>query len=324
MIVAFVVLFVVSDTDATDKPEYLASFEPAKGFKPAQSDLTEVFLQIAASLEFYGSPEPYLRHMKAEHARIEAKYWQQMGGKGRSFCPVYMDAAYFDRFNANWQHIAPQLGLESLSKSTGHLIRAAITGPDGQRTLLVDVFNEHQHRVYVAMTNKKLVSIPGFDDLKVALMKTTRLNESASPVANLTAEQQAVVQPTAQIHAAFLKMFAALDAGLSAADAEKVRTVILSIVDDVGRMAVSEIEAAIIEQSLDYRRSLEGPYSSEQETALTPAELKIFVDFMKKPRFTRADFTALDEFYKGPYDRLTERGKDEMSKRIHAGMRPTQ
>ena len=44
---------------AGDKqPEYLASFDPAKGFKPAQSDLTEVFLQLAGSLEYYGSPEP--------------------------------------------------------------------------------------------------------------------------------------------------------------------------------------------------------------------------------------------------------------------------
>ena len=33
------------------KPEYPASFDPAQGFRPAQADLTEVFLQIAASLE---------------------------------------------------------------------------------------------------------------------------------------------------------------------------------------------------------------------------------------------------------------------------------
>lgn len=44
---------------ANSKPEYLTSFDPAKGFKPAQGDLTEILLQIAGSLEYYGSPEPY-------------------------------------------------------------------------------------------------------------------------------------------------------------------------------------------------------------------------------------------------------------------------
>ena len=34
-----------------DRPEYFASFDPAKGFKPAQDNLTQVFLQIAGSLE---------------------------------------------------------------------------------------------------------------------------------------------------------------------------------------------------------------------------------------------------------------------------------
>jgi hypothetical protein len=94
---------------AADQPEYLATFDPAKGFKPAQSDLTDVFLQIAGSLEYYGTPEPYLRHMKAEHERVEAKYQKQTGHKPQSFCPAYMNSAYFDQFTANWQHMAAPL-----------------------------------------------------------------------------------------------------------------------------------------------------------------------------------------------------------------------
>ena len=50
-------LFCGVSAKAEPKPEYLASFDPAKGFKPAQRDLTEVFLQIAGSLEANGSPE---------------------------------------------------------------------------------------------------------------------------------------------------------------------------------------------------------------------------------------------------------------------------
>ena len=306
---------------AAGTPEPLPSFDPTKGFKPAQSDLTAVFLQIAGSFEFYGSPEPYLRHMKAEHARIKAKGQKQFGDKATNYCPTYMDAAYLDRFAANWKHMAPQLGLEPLAKSTGSLMRAAISGPDGKGTILKKVFDQYQHEVSAAMSTKKAVPIPDFDSLKAEMVKCLRLDKTPAEVDNLTQEQQAVVSPANEARAAFLKLFTAVDAGLPPADAEKVKTVILGIVTDVGCMAVSEVEAGILEESLDYIRSLQGPYSPEQETALNAEERKTFVAFMKKPRFKRADFPALDKFYSGPYDRLTERGKDEMSKRIDAGTR---
>lgn len=322
LFLAFLTFFHLADVAAADKPGNAASFDPAKGFKPAQSDLTEVFLQIAGSLEYYGSPEPYLRHMKAEHDRIDAKYRQQFAGKTKSFCPSYMDGAYFERLAANWKHMAPQLGLESLAKSTGRLMRAAINGPDGKPTILADVFKEHQREVKAAMSSKEAVVIPDFDALKVKMVKCLRLDATPVQAGNLPAEQQVVVRPASDAHAAFLKLFSAVDAGLAPADAEKVKTVILGIVTDVGRMAQSELEAGILEESLDYIRSLQGPYSPEQETALTAEERKIYVGFYKKPRFTKADLPALDKFYSTIYDKLTERGKDEMSKRLHAGMRP--
>ena len=53
-----VALYGLPGAKAADKPQYLASFDPTKGFKPAHSDLTEVVLQIAGSLKAYGSPEP--------------------------------------------------------------------------------------------------------------------------------------------------------------------------------------------------------------------------------------------------------------------------
>src|ERR1700710_154064 len=81
---------------ATEPPEYLASFDPAKGFKPAQRDLTEIFLQIAGSLEANGSPEGYLRHVASEHTRIEALYREKFGKAPRSFRPGYMTDTYID------------------------------------------------------------------------------------------------------------------------------------------------------------------------------------------------------------------------------------
>lgn len=193
---------------------------------------------------------------QAEHARIEGKYQQQLGNPSRSLCPAGMDAAYLDRLAADWQHMAPPLGLEALTKNTGHLMQAAISGPDGQGTMLVDVFSTHRHKVHDAMTAKKPVQVPGFDALQADLVRCLHLNTTPASPENLTAEQQAVITPAKDIQAAFQKLFSALDVGLSTNDATKVKTVLMSLVTDVGRMAQSEIEAAKVEESLDYRRSL--------------------------------------------------------------------
>ena len=130
---------VLPNATAADKPEYLASFNPGKGFKPAQSDLTEVFLQIAGSLEYYGSPEPYLRHMKVEHARIEAKYGERFHRASKAYWPAYMTDEYFEKFSANWNALAPKLGLVALTKNTGHNMRDAILGTRGNGTMLVEI-----------------------------------------------------------------------------------------------------------------------------------------------------------------------------------------
>src|ERR1700690_1023998 len=81
---------------AAEKPESLASFDPAKGLKPAQRDLTEIFLQLAGSLEFYGSPEAYLRHIAKEHTRIESLYSQKFGKYPNSVRPDYLTNQYID------------------------------------------------------------------------------------------------------------------------------------------------------------------------------------------------------------------------------------
>ena len=322
--VAVLVFSSIHATTAGEEPNHSASFNPSKGFKPAQSDLTEVFLQLAGSLEYYGTPEPYLRHMKAEHARIEAKYQQQLGKQPRKFCPGYMDDAYFDRFAVNWKQIAPQLGLESLVKTTGRLMRAAIDGPDGKGTVLINVFNQHQREVYAAMTSKNTAPIPDFEVLRASMVKCLQLDDTAMPTGNLTTEQQAAVNPANEIRTAFLKLFSALDAGLSVPDAEKVKTAIRSIFTDVGNMAQSELKVAMAEDSLDELRTPQAPYSTDQEKALNADERQTLRAFLKKARFTRDDLPALDKFYSTIYDKLSKRGKLEMHYRLQAGMHPRQ
>jgi hypothetical protein len=303
---------------AADKPEYLASFDPAKGFKPAQSDLTEVFLQIAGSLEAYGSPEPYLRHMKDEHARIEGKYRQRFDGTSKAYWPAYVDDAYLERVEANWKLLDPKLKLETLAKNTGRLMRSAIQEAQGNGdALLVGILSQHQKRVYAAMTGKG--SEPtDFDALKTELTSRLGLDKAPVQVASNLSPSTALGCVNA-IHADFARRFAAVDAGLKPADAERVKAALSSLCVDVGRTAQAELEAATVEGALDRTSQTYGP---EQEIALSAQERKTFAEFLSKKRFTKSDFPALERFYSTAYDKLSERGKDEMSQRIQAGMRP--
>ncbi len=126
---------------ANQAPEYLASFDPSTGFKPAQADLTEIFLQIAGSLECYGSPVPYLRHTKADHTRVEAEYRARFGTVPKSYCPAYMTDEYLDRFAANWNVLSAKLGLEPTVKDIGGLMRDAILRTRRTGTSIVEIFN---------------------------------------------------------------------------------------------------------------------------------------------------------------------------------------
>ena len=111
---------------ATAPPPYAPYFNPAKGFEPVNANLAKVFLKLAGSLEFYGTPEPYLRHVMAEHARIDAEFHAK-GGKGSSR-PAYLTDAYVDNLIANWNKIAPPLKLDEFSREAGRNMRYAILG----------------------------------------------------------------------------------------------------------------------------------------------------------------------------------------------------
>lgn len=62
-------------------------------------------------------------------------------------------------------------------------------------------------------------------------------------------------------------------------------------------------------------------YLVQQEANLTSAERQQFTSFLESPFFTRADFHELIDFYGSAYDRLSDRGKAEMSHRVWEGIR---
>lgn len=106
---------------------YIANFNPDKGFKPSQRNFEMIWLQLAGSLEHFGSPEPYLRHMMKEFERVDAASVKATGKAGTNRPPFFTDE-YIEREIKNWNTIAPTLALEGFSKNSGRNIRYAMMG----------------------------------------------------------------------------------------------------------------------------------------------------------------------------------------------------
>ncbi len=140
--------------DSNNQAEYLRFFDPANGFKPAQKNLADIFLQIAGSLEYSGSPELYIRHVQAEHARVSEKFAAKLGKPLPSRLPSHMKPEYIDRLIANWQIFSSKLQLDALAKEAGRCARLAIRGTHDTGTVAILILNEHQKLVADEMRSK--------------------------------------------------------------------------------------------------------------------------------------------------------------------------
>lgn len=234
----------VSFADAN--PEYLTSYDPAKGFKPAQRDLTEIFLQLAGSLEAKGSPVPYLRYVAAEHVRIENLYRRKFGKDPKSFRPPYMTDVYLEKLSANWNLLSPKIGLEPYAKDVGHMMRNAIKGTRGTGTIVVAIFNEHQTLVLDEMLGKGKEPA-GFERLKGQLIARLELNNIDVDEWGFEIPRRDAVTFALAIHGVTMKLFKRVDEGLDEKAAASVKTYLTSVIMDVGQAAQSELQAGIAE-----------------------------------------------------------------------------
>ena len=232
-----------------EQPEYLASFYPAKGFKPAQRDLTEIFLQIAGSLEYYGSPVPYMQHMAKEHERIDALYLARNGTVPKSYRPAYMTDDYLDRLATNWNALSPKLGLDSYAKEVGNTMRDAITGTRGTGTMVVEILNGHQAKVFDAMAGKGSDGAD-FDTLKSQLVSRLELEKASIDDETYAIPRRDAVRSGIIIRGVTDKLFRRLDEGLRPQDSQRIKAAIISLYVDVGRMAQSELESGLAEWAL--------------------------------------------------------------------------
>ena len=192
--------------DRNNQAEYLRYFDPANGFKPAQKNLTNIFLQIAGSLECYGSPELYIRHVQAEHARLAEKFAAKMGKPLPSRLPSHMKPEYIDRLIANWNILSPKFQLDALAKEAGRCARIGIRGSRDTGTIAIMIFNEHQKLVADEMRIKPELTI-GFEQLR-ARLETELEWEKPKPTqtpAQMAQREMALTEAEQQEYAALLK-----------------------------------------------------------------------------------------------------------------------
>lgn len=232
----------------TSKPEYLRFFDPAQGFKPAQTNLTNIFLQLAGSLEHYASPEQYLRHVAAEQKRVAAKYKAKTGNDLTGHFPAHITDAYIDQLAKNWNLLSPKLHLDGLAKDAGLCTREAIRGTRDSGTILVELFNQHQQQVANAMQGGS--GSADFEVMKAMLFEELELTKEEVAVNGYEIARRDAVSYGQIFRGVLAKFYRNLDATLKPEMASKLKTVINSVFLDLGRMAHSELEIGILDASL--------------------------------------------------------------------------
>ena len=83
-----------------------------------------------------------------------------------------------------------------------------------------------------------------------------------------------------------------------------------------------KIEEAKVEHAAEVQAQATAAAAlAAKETKLSAEERKTYRGFLEESYFTKKDIGRLDEFYTHSYDRLSEGGKEEMSERLHEGIR---
>lgn len=232
-----------------EEAPYLAHYNPAKGFKPAQTNLTEIFLQIAGSLEATGSPESYLRHMQEEHRRVDKLFEEKRGKPHASRIPPHMTDAYIERFIRNWNTLSGPLGLDAFAKEIGRCMREGIMGTRLSGTLAVKIFNDHQDLVSAYMQGDSAKKV-GFDDLKQRLETDLEFNKKTVSMVGYDLPRRDAVSYALVIEGKFEQMSEKIDSIAKPEKAAQIKKAIAGAFLDLGYMAESELEIGILESAL--------------------------------------------------------------------------
>lgn len=233
----------------TEQPEYRQFYNPDKGFNPAQANLTEIFLQIAGSLEHHGSPEPYLRHMQAEHKRVSALFQKTTGKPLPSKMPPHMSDEHIDLVIKNWNVLAQPLQLQPFTKEIGRCAREGIRGTRMTGTVAVQFFNEHQKAVADAMQGKSRL-VPSFPDLRTRLIHELEFDKKAVNVKGYETSRRDAVRYSLVIKDAFERKFDDINRLAKEEKAAKLKEALQGWFMDLGFLAQTELELGILDSAL--------------------------------------------------------------------------
>src|SRR5690606_14217747 len=86
---------------------------------------------------------------------------------------------------------------------------------------------------------------------------------------------------------------------------------------------LTELEEESLSEERQHRQEIAVAIAAkaQQEAALSAAEREQYAAFLSLEFFTKEDFPALERFYGGAWDRLSDGGKAEMSHRVWEGVR---
>jgi hypothetical protein len=232
------------------KPAYIAFYNPERGFKPAQTSLTQVFLQLAGNLEHCGSPEPYIRHMQTEHKRVSTRFTEKTGKPHQSRMPLHMSDDYLERFIANWNALSPRLQLDTFSREIGRCAREGIKGTRDTGTIVINVFNEHQEFV---IQNMKSGSSKGedFEHLRSKLITELEFDKPEPTMVGYETARRDAVSYALVLEGRFDVLFKKIDAALPRGQATQVKKMVTSFFLDLCELAHSEFEIGMLSWSLE-------------------------------------------------------------------------
>lgn len=146
-------------------------------FQSSSPNLSEIYLQMARSIEATEHIGPYIHHVLSEHERVSRLYEAKLRKKLVPYLPAHITAEYVTNLLASWDNLSPKLNLPKMARKSGEAIRIAIDGEQDQGTSLRLIFNWHQRALHHDMSNGGKRDV-GFAQLKDELIRLARDGEN--------------------------------------------------------------------------------------------------------------------------------------------------
>lgn len=160
-----------------------------------------------------------------------------------------MTPEYVDKLVTNWNALSPKLGLDALAKEIGRCVREGIRGTRDTGTVAVSILNEHQKLVAQQMQSGAKQTA-NFDRLRAQLETQLEINKQEIDTTGYETTRRDAVTYASLARVKVERLYSKIDAALPPEKAEKIKGAITGVFLDLGELAQSELEIAILDFSL--------------------------------------------------------------------------